>query len=226
MCRRLPFFSGRLRHVLLPNTTNPLRPISVFPILHPPLSSPRRFSSSTLSRDDGVSLCCQMWIDNFRHPDRVVTSISPLLRRFDLWLLAYQKVATDDTGSYVPRSSISTSTLQDLLALRNAVLDGKFKWGARLKFFVKSPRDKTVAAYLWYIKADFSVLLDGMKVGLVINAVMRDVRDKLIVDLIKDALVTPVVVTTLEKKEKKKKRKYQKKRGTLHGQSLCTRVVL
>ena len=58
----------------------------------------------------------------------------------------------------------------------------------------------------------FSVLLDGMKVGLVINSVMRDVRDKLVVDLIKDALVTPVVVTSVEKKEKKKKRKYQKKR--------------
>jgi len=39
------------------------RPIPVFPILHPPHSSSRSFSSSTLSRDDGVSLCCQMWID-------------------------------------------------------------------------------------------------------------------------------------------------------------------
>ncbi|QCE05811.1 hypothetical protein DEO72_LG9g817 [Vigna unguiculata] len=68
MRRRLPLFSGRLCHLLLLNPTNPLRPIPVFPILHPPHSSSRSFSSSTLSREDGVSLCCQMWIDNFRHP--------------------------------------------------------------------------------------------------------------------------------------------------------------
>ncbi|KAG4946118.1 hypothetical protein JHK87_042125 [Glycine soja] len=277
MRRRLP----RVSHSILSkptNNNNPLRFLPIFSILHPLPSPLRRFSSATLSKDDGVSLCCQMWIDNFRHPDRAVTNLSPLLRRFDLWVLAYQKVATDDTGSYTPRSSLHASTLQDLLALRNAVLDAKFKWGARLKFFIKSPKDKTdydslskrkiktiltttqpapfqdrivhevllmilepiyeprfspksyafrpgrtphtvlrvirrsFAGYLWYIKGNFSVLLDGMKVGLVINSVMRDVRDKLVVDLIKDALVTPVVVTTVEKKEKKKKRKYQKKR--------------
>ncbi|KAK7246134.1 hypothetical protein RIF29_40993 [Crotalaria pallida] len=281
--------------------SNPLRSLTSTPLLHfpnyinAPSSTHHRFLSftphhrrpppdpndpATLLKEDGVSLCCHMWIDNFRHPDRVLTNLASFLRRFELWVLAYQKVSTDETGAYTPRSSIQRSQLEDLLALRNAVLDGKFKWGARLKFFIKSPKDKldydslskrkikailtttqpapfqdkivqevllmilepiyesrfsqksyafrpgrtphtvlrvirrSFAGYLWYIKGDLSTLLDGMKVGMVINAVMRDVRDKLIVDLLKAALVTPVVTTQFDDGEKKKKksRKYQKKR--------------
>ncbi|XP_027332638.1 nuclear intron maturase 2, mitochondrial isoform X2 [Abrus precatorius] len=272
---------------LLSNLTHPLCTLPTLTSLHPlPLSSnvttlPRRTDPTTLLKEDAVSLCSQMWIQNFRDPHHTLTNLSSFLRRFDLWLLAYQKVSTDDTGSYTPRSSIPKSTLEDLLSLRNAVLDGKFKWGSRLKFFIKSPRDKTdydslskrkikailtttqpapfqdkivqevllmilepvyearfspksfafrpgrtphtvlrvirrsFAGYLWYIKGDLTTLLDGMKVGLVINAVMRDVRDKLVVDLLRDALVTPVITTKVddgEKKKKRTKRKYQKKR--------------
>ncbi|KAM3263831.1 hypothetical protein P3L10_000825 [Capsicum annuum] len=48
---------------------------------------------------------------------------------------------------------------------------------------------------------------------MVISALMRDVRDKKVVDLIKAALTTPVITTMPEDVEKKKtKRKYQKKR--------------
>lgn len=72
---------------------------------------------------------------------------------------------------------------------------------------------RSFAGYLWYLKGDLSTLLDGVKVGLVINAVMRDVRDKMVVDLLKSALVTPVVTSQVDDMEKKKKkRKYQKKR--------------
>uniref|UniRef100_M0ZNU6 RNA binding protein n=2 Tax=Solanum tuberosum TaxID=4113 RepID=M0ZNU6_SOLTU len=221
-----------------------------------------------------------MWIDNFREPDKTVNNLTDYLRRFELWVLAYQKVSADDTGAYMPRSAITRPALEDLLALRNAVLDNRFKWGARLEFFIKSPRDKTdyeslskrkikailtttqpsafqdrivqevlfmilepvfearfsqksfafrpgrtahtalrvirrsFAGYLWYIKGDLSTVLDGMKVGMVISALMRDVRDKKVVDLIKAALTTPVVTTRPDDVEKKKKtkRKYQKKR--------------
>ncbi|OMO77157.1 reverse transcriptase [Corchorus capsularis] len=235
---------------------------------------------ANLMKEDGVSVCSQMWIENFREPDRIITNVSSYLRRFELWVLAYQKVCADEIGSYVPRSSITRSALEDLLALRNAVLDNRFKWGARLEFFIKSPKDKTdyaslskrkikailtttqpapfqdklvqevlfmilepiyearfsqksfafrpgrnahtvlrvirrsFAGYLWYIKGDLSPILDGLKVGLVINALMRDVRDKRIIDLIKSALVTPVITTPVDRVEEKKKpkRKYQKKR--------------
>lgn len=232
----------------------------------------------SLMKEDGVAVCSHMWLENFREPEKTVTNLTTYLRKFELWVLAYQKVYADDTGSYLPRNSIHRSALEDLLALRNAVLDDRFKWGARLNFFIRSPRDKTeydslskrkikailtttqptpfqdrivqevvfmilepiyearfsqksyafrpgrtphtvlrvirriFAGYLWYIKGDLSTILDGMKVSMVISALMRDVRDKKVIDLIRSALVTPVIVTQVEEKKKKIKRKYQKKR--------------
>ena len=52
-------------------------------------------------------------------------------------LLAYQKVCADEMGAYMPWSSIQRSALEDLSALRNVVLDTRFKWGARLDFFLR-----------------------------------------------------------------------------------------
>ncbi|KAL6551897.1 Nuclear intron maturase 2, mitochondrial [Orobanche gracilis] len=73
---------------------------------------------------------------------------------------------------------------------------------------------RNFAGYLWYIKGDLSTVLDGMKVGMVISALTRDVRDKKVVDLIKAALTTPVITSRVDDGEKrnKTKRKYQKKR--------------
>ncbi|XP_068642602.1 nuclear intron maturase 2, mitochondrial [Aristolochia californica] len=233
---------------------------------------------SSLIKEDGIAICSSIWVDSFKHPDVTVTNLSSYLRRFELWVIAYQKVCIDETGSYMPRSSIQKSALEDLLALRNAILDSRFKWGARLEFIIKSPKDKTdyeslskrkirtiltttqptpfqdrivqevllmilepiyearfsqksyafrpgrnahtvirvirrnFAGYLWYIKGDVSTLLDGVKVGMVINGLLRDVRDKKVVDLIKSALITPVITTKVVEEKKKKKRKYQKKR--------------
>lgn len=237
---------------------------------------------STLLREDPISLCASLWIDSFREPSATASSLSPHLRRLELWVLAYQKVYADETGSYLPKSSVSRPVLESLLALRNAVLDGRFRWGARLELFIRSPRDKTepsslskrklralltsaqpppfqdrivqevllmilepiyearfsqksfafrpgrtahavirtirrsFAGYLWYIKGDLSTILDGVKPALIINALIRDVRDKKVVDLIKSALTTPVItgrpIDEEAAKKKKKKRKYQKKR--------------
>ncbi|KAL4585976.1 hypothetical protein LXL04_010604 [Taraxacum kok-saghyz] len=232
---------------------------------------------STLMKEDGVSVCSELWIESFRNPNQTITNLTNYLRRFELWVLAYQKVCADELGAYMPKSSVQRSALEDLLALRNAVLDNRFRWGARLEFFIKSPKDKTeyeslskrkirailtttqpspfqdrivqevlfmilepvyearfseksyafrpgrtphtalrvirrsFAGYLWYIKGDLSTILDGLKVGMVISALMRDVRDKMVIDLIKSAITTPVI--TSEPIEKKKiKRKYQKKK--------------
>lgn len=195
-------------------------------------------------------------------------------------MIAYQKVSADETGAYLPKSAIHPAAIQDLVTLRNAVIDGRFRWGARLEFLIRSPKDKTdlsalskrkirilltttqpppfqdrivqemllmvlepiyesrfsqksfafrpernahtvlrvirrsFAGYLWYMKGDLSTILDGIKVDLVIGALLRDVRDKRVVDLIKSALVTPVVTTRPEDipKKKKIKRKNQKKK--------------
>ncbi|KAJ0052255.1 hypothetical protein Pint_01173 [Pistacia integerrima] len=292
MYRRLTIFT---HHILTNSNTisivchqpNPLNPrpngFSFFRLLS--FSPVQRRTSDpddplNLMKEDGVSVCSQMWIENFREPDRIVTNLTSYLRRFELWVLAYQKVCADEMGAYMPRSAVQKSALEDLLGLRNAVLDNRFKWGARLQFFIKSPKDKTeyeslskrkikailtttqpapfqdkivqevllmilepiyearfsqksfafrpgrnahtvlrvirrnFAGYLWYIKGDLSTVLDGMKVGLVISALMRDVRDKKVIDLVKLALVTPVITSQVDEgeKKKKKKRKNQKKK--------------
>ncbi|KAJ0970756.1 hypothetical protein J5N97_018715 [Dioscorea zingiberensis] len=272
-----------------------LRPIS--PVFHrlsyfspappPPSHRPRRVLSEHPSDEppqlpDPISTLSNLWITSFRSPASPPPPLSPLLSRPELWLLAYQKAAADATGSYQTRSSIPRPTLDALLSLRNAVLDGRFRWGGRLNLLLRSPADKTdpstlskrkirhlltssqpppfqdrvvqevllmllepvyearfspksfafrpgrtahtvlrtirrsFAGYLWYVKGDLSSILESIDTGLVLNAVIRDVRDKKVVDLIKSALVTPVIVgrpeDEEEKKKKKKKRKYQKKR--------------
>ena len=41
---------------------------------------------------------------------------------------------------------------------------------------------------VWYITGNLSTVLDGMKVEMVINASMRDVRGKRVIDLVKSKL--------------------------------------
>ncbi|KAM7278871.1 hypothetical protein ACFE04_006005 [Oxalis oulophora] len=292
MRRRLTIFTYQVvsSSTLFTTVSRPLNPRAIrfnglslkrmfsFTPLHPHRREPDPNDPATLIKEDGVSICSQMWTENFREPDKTITNLTSYLRRFELWVLAYQKVAADDMGAYMPKSNIQRSALEDLLALRNAVLDDRFKWGARLDFFIKSPKDKmdysslskrkikailtttqpapfqdkivhevlfmilepiyearfsqksfafrpgrnahtalrvirrNFAGYLWYIKGDLSTILDGMKVGLVVGALMRDVRDRKVVDLIKSALVTPVITTKFEEPKKKIKRKYQKKK--------------
>ncbi|KAL4184656.1 hypothetical protein AMTRI_Chr10g2200 [Amborella trichopoda] len=238
--------------------------------------------SHSFGKEDGVSICSRLWIESFKEPNKTVTSLTSYLGRMELWVLAYQKVCADETGSYLPKNMIDKSAIERLSVLRDAVLDSRFRWGARLEFFIRSPKDKvdiqslskrklkilmtssqpppfqdriiqevlfmilepiyearfsqksftfrpgrnahtalrvirrSFAGYLWYIKADLSTFLDGVKVGMVINALLRDVRDKKVIDLIKSALVTPVITGRPENEEelkkKKKKRKYQKKK--------------
>ena len=38
---------------------------------------------------------------------------------------------------------------------------------------------------VWYVTGNLSIVLDGMKVEMVINASMRDVRGKRVIDLVK-----------------------------------------
>ncbi|XVE57509.1 hypothetical protein DITRI_Ditri04bG0096300 [Diplodiscus trichospermus] len=174
--------------------------------------------SPNLMKEDGVSVCSQMWIENFREPDRIGTNLTSYLRRFELWVLAYQKVCADEIGSSVSRSSITRSALEDLLALRNAVLDNRFKWGARLVqevlFMILEPIYEARFSQKSFAYRHGRNAHTVLRVGLVISALMRDARDKKVIDLIKLALVTPVITSPVdgEEKKKKKKRKYQKKK--------------
>ncbi|CAM8939167.1 unnamed protein product [Rhodiola kirilowii] len=109
---------------------------------------------------NGVAVCSQMWIDNFREPDKTLTNLTSYLRRFELWVLAFQKVCADEMGAYMPKCSILRSALDDLLALRNAVLDDRPGRTAHTALRVIR---RNFAGYLWYMKGDLSTILDGLK---------------------------------------------------------------
>lgn len=66
---------------------------------------------STLMKEDGVSVCSELWIESFRNPNQTITNLTNYLRRFELWVLAYQKVCADEMGAYMPRSSVQRSAL-------------------------------------------------------------------------------------------------------------------
>lgn len=288
LLRRLPFYLRGFSSLPLPShpysQPSPFQP-------SPFESSTRRhpsrtsltfttdpFDPSTLLKEDPISLCASLWVSSFRDPS-TTPSLSSYLSRLELWLLAYQKAHADDTGSYLPRSNIHASTFHSLVALRNAVLDGRFKWGNRLTPFIRSPREtdpatlskrklkalmatpgpapfqdrlvhevlllilepvfesrfssksfafrpgrtahtairtirRSFAGYLWYLKGDLSTLFDCPKINLVLNALIREIRDKKVVDLIRAALLTPLITANPmdEALKKKKKRKNQKKR--------------
>eukprot|EP01018_Ginkgo_biloba_P012419 Gb_27973 [translate_table: standard] len=242
-------------------------------------------SEDPLVREDAVNICSSLWINSFREPQKMMNNLSGYLKRFELWIMAYQKVCAEETSSFPQRNAIPPNVLEDLLSLRNAVVETRFKWGERLNLYIRSPKDKTATAplsnrklkillttsqpppfqdrivhevllmilepiyearfsqksfafrpgrtahtalrvirsnfagYLWYLKGDLSTILDGVKVGIVMNALVRDVRDKKVIDLIKSALITPVIRgRPEEKKVKKKNRKYQKKKVLQEGE--------
>ncbi|GJM91518.1 hypothetical protein PR202_ga07895 [Eleusine coracana subsp. coracana] len=241
-------------------------------------------------RDDPVAITASLWVSSFRAAPAgsPAPPLAPFLSRLELWVLAYQKAYADETGSYLPRSSIPASTLTSLLSLRNAVLDDRFRFGNRLTPCIQSPRaanspdpatlskrklrallttpgpppfqDRVVqellmlllepvyearfssksfafrpgrsphaairtirrsfAPYLWYMKGDLSPLLNSPDPALVVGSLIRDVRDKKVVDLVLSALLTPVVTARPgdAPPKKKTKRKYQKKKVLPEGE--------
>ncbi|KAH9293322.1 hypothetical protein KI387_041473, partial [Taxus chinensis] len=238
----------------------------------------------SLVKEDGVNVCASLWINSFRDNQKVVNSLSGYLKRFEIWIMAYQKVYADETGSLTHRNEIEKSVMEELLSLRNAVMESRFKWGQRLEFYIRSPKDKlstaplsktklkyllsstqptpfqdkivqevllmilepvfesrfsqksfafrpgrtahtairyirsNFAGYLWYLKGDLSTILDGVRVGIVMNALVKEVRDKTVIDLIRSALTTPVIVATPKLEKKKKKKKYLKKKVLKEGE--------
>lgn len=96
----------------------------------------------TLMKEDGIQVCSNMWVQGFKHPTKMMTNVTGFLKRFELWVIAYQKVCADETGEIPPRNAIRKVVLEDLLALRNAVLQSEFKWGSRSEPYIRSPKEK------------------------------------------------------------------------------------
>ncbi|KAL4184261.1 hypothetical protein AMTRI_Chr10g224680 [Amborella trichopoda] len=97
----------------------------------------------SLMKADPIELCSQLWVSSFSNPNKTLSNLTGFLRKFDLWILAYQRAHADEVGSFPPRNAIHFSTLKDLLSLRNAVLHSQYLWGMKIRHvYIQSPRER------------------------------------------------------------------------------------
>ncbi|XP_023001400.1 nuclear intron maturase 1, mitochondrial [Cucurbita maxima] len=95
-------------------------------------------------KEDPIEICSSIWVKAFASlPNSSFSDLSGFLSKFDLWVLAYQRSCADVTGSFPPRNAIHSHVLQDLLSLRNAVINGKFSWNRKANPLIRSPNDKS-----------------------------------------------------------------------------------
>ncbi|KAK9169699.1 hypothetical protein Syun_001839 [Stephania yunnanensis] len=116
----------------------------------------------TLITEDPIKLCSHLWFQSFSSPStHPFSNLTGFLKKFEFWVLAYQRSCAEDTGSFPPRNAIHSNVLRGLLSLQNAVLGGQFAWGAKTQLFVRSPNDKTIAELM--SKRKLQALLESKK---------------------------------------------------------------
>ncbi|KAF8410972.1 hypothetical protein HHK36_003510 [Tetracentron sinense] len=96
----------------------------------------------TLMKEDPIQICSDLWVRTFSNPNKPFSNLTGFLKKFDLWVLAYQRSCAHETGSFPPRNAIHFHVLNNLLSLRDAVLNGQFIWGRKTHLFIRSPTDK------------------------------------------------------------------------------------
>ncbi|XP_020587835.1 uncharacterized protein LOC110029749 [Phalaenopsis equestris] len=96
-----------------------------------------------LIREDPIQVCSDLWVRSFSrsHLQPSFTNLTGFLKKFDLWILAYQRSCAHQTGSFPPKNAIHVSELRSLLALSRSVLSGRHPWGAATHLILRSPND-------------------------------------------------------------------------------------
>ncbi|XP_077251004.1 intron maturase, type II family protein [Tasmannia lanceolata] len=118
----------------------------------------------SLMKEDPIQVCSDLWVKAFSAPQSPKPHFSNLtgfLKKFDLWVLAYQRSCAHETGSFPPKNAIQLPVLQNLLSLQNAVLDGQFIWGMKTHLFVRSPNDRPITKLI--SKRKLQSILDSDK---------------------------------------------------------------
>ncbi|MCO5581792.1 hypothetical protein L7F22_035681 [Adiantum nelumboides] len=93
---------------------------------------------------DGIRICADWWISCYKNRTKSFESLSPLLKKQELWFAAYQKICIETVGSYSSESAYDRAVLFNLQALSNAVVEKEFVWGGYGKIFIISPTEKDV----------------------------------------------------------------------------------
>ncbi|KAF9588741.1 hypothetical protein IFM89_015178 [Coptis chinensis] len=97
----------------------------------------------SLMKEDPIQVCSDLWFKTFSDSiTKPFSNLTGFLKKFDLWVLAYQRSCAEETGSFPPRNAIHFNVLRDLLSLQTAVLNGQFVWGMKTDLILRSPNDK------------------------------------------------------------------------------------
>ncbi|PKA51643.1 putative mitochondrial protein ymf11 [Apostasia shenzhenica] len=96
-----------------------------------------------LMREDPIQVCSDLWVRSFSrsHLHPPFPNLTGFLKKFDLWVLAYQRSCAHHTGSFPPKKAIHFPALRALLGLRCSVLSGRHLWGAATDLLLRSPND-------------------------------------------------------------------------------------
>ncbi|XP_072960629.1 nuclear intron maturase 1, mitochondrial [Typha angustifolia] len=95
-----------------------------------------------LMREDPIQVCSDLWVRSFSRPTTLpLTNLTGFLKKFDLWVLAYQRSCAHHTGSFPPRAAIHLAHLRSLLLLQRAALSPSYPWGAATHLLLRSPAD-------------------------------------------------------------------------------------
>ncbi|WOL18668.1 hypothetical protein Cni_G27465 [Canna indica] len=99
-----------------------------------------------LMKEDPIQVCSDLWVRCFARPTGAppLPNLTGFLKKFDLWVLAYQRACADHTGSYPPRGAIHLPHLHSILALQLSVLASPrrpYPWGSATHLLLRSPTD-------------------------------------------------------------------------------------
>ncbi|XP_009381208.2 nuclear intron maturase 1, mitochondrial [Musa acuminata AAA Group] len=99
-----------------------------------------------LMKEDPIQVCSDLWVRCFGRPADAppLPNLTGFLKKFDLWVLAYQRACAHHTGSFPPRGAIHLPHLRSLLALQVSVLASPRRphpWGASTHLLLRSPVD-------------------------------------------------------------------------------------
>ncbi|RRT36687.1 hypothetical protein B296_00058521, partial [Ensete ventricosum] len=88
-----------------------------------------------LMKEDPIQVCSDLWVRCFGRPADAppLPNLTGFLKKFDLWVLAYQRACAHHTGSFPRRGAIHLPHLRSLLALQSSVLASPrrpYPWGA------------------------------------------------------------------------------------------------
>ena len=118
--------------------------LSVSTEAHTAAPSPlRQKNPYDLMKEDPIQICSDLWTSSFsRGNSAPFVNLTGFLKKFDLWILAYQRSCAHATGSsFPPKNAIHLNSLRSLLSLQESVISGQFSWRAKSDLLIRAPND-------------------------------------------------------------------------------------